>query len=469
MRQRAKFAVFVVFAAVFAGAWLVAESMVRQPEAGEASAAAETAAPLDISPGTRGELTALSWSWEGQAVNLRRDEDSGLWENADDPACPIDAAAAEALARAAASATASLAVENVTDMTQYGLSPAGLTVVAATADRIVTYEVGNMSITGEYYIRLNGEDTVYLADGSLAAFRTGLDPLLALETLPEDVSTVTGLTVESEADGYSIACRETEDGQSGWYRTDGETPVRLEPERAQELCQTLFSASLDHCVSWRGEDAALYGVDEPQLTATLSYRNGEGRAGSFSLLFGDYEGSEIYVCLAGSDMIYITSAETADALMYPDWERLTPATVMKLDTEAVASAEVELGGKSYELLRLEEQSERPSLDGENQVTVTDVIYSCNGLVLDTKRVEGWLMSLADMPSETVSPPGEGRQTLLRLTLHWKDVESVPAELELRSYDSSHCLCVLGGDRYMLVARGEAEELVNEAGLLLNGQ
>ncbi len=465
MKQRAKFTMFVLSAAVLAGAWLLAD-----PTAGLRDAAAEpepSTEPISLAVGTAEELTALSWSWEGQTVNLRRERDSGLWEDADDPNCPIDPEAAEALAEAAASATAAMAVEDVTDMERYGLKPPSLTVIAATSETAASYEVGNMSVTGEYYVRRDGEDTVYLEKGSLAAFRVGLDELLALDEIPAELTAVTELSVASEAGSYRIAYRVRSDGGTGWYRSDGGAAVPLEQERVRDLLEPLLDTALDRCVDWKGTEPGLYGLDEPQLTAEVKYLDETGKEAAFSVAFGDYAEGGIYASISGSDAVYLTSALAADTLMYPDWDRLTVAAALTLDTEDIASAAVTLGGTEYELLRLEEETERPVGDGS--VAVTDVIWSMNGWVLDTDAVEDWLVSLAGLPAEAVSSPGEGRQTLLRAELRWKDAESVPAELELRSYDSAHCLCIVGGDRYMLVSRTAAEAVIAAAGELFSSE
>ncbi len=466
MKQRAKFTVFLILAAVFAGAWLVAETTLRHPETEPLDVLAETEETISLAVGRREDILALSWSRNGETANLRRNAE-GRWENADDPACPIDAASAEALARAVSMTAASLAVTDAKDLASYGLSPPALTVMAATADTVATYEVGNMAITGEYYVRREGSDTVYLENGSLAAFRTGLSDLMAREHLPEDIAAVTGLSVRSDAGSYALSYRRDLGSEPGWYRTDGGTPVLLDGDRAELFVRTPLETELGPCVAWRREDAAMYGLDEPQLTATLRYTTTEGEADSFTLRFGDYDGGEVYVALGESDLVYAASAAVPDALLYPDWDRLTPATVLTLDMEAVASAIVELDGESFELLRLSEEGSF-SGDGEDEpVMPTEVIWSENGWVLDTKRTEAWLSSLAELPAETASGTGEGRQRMLLVTLHWKDTESVPAVVELRSYDSSHCLCILGGDRYMLVPRTAAEAVVAAGETLLS--
>lgn len=457
LRQRKKFAVLALSAAVLAGAWLLAEYMDRAPAAEALAREEPSPEPIDLSVGRARELTALSWSWEGQTVNLAWDEETARWVNADDETCPVDSAAASALAKAAASVRASMAIRDATDLTQYGLDRPALTVMAATEEDIAAYAVGNMSITGEYYIRRDGEDTVYLEEGALAAFRVGVEDILTLESVPDDVGTVTGLSVISEAGDYELRYRD--EPEPGWYREEGDRAVPLEEDRVRALYEALLDTSFSACVTWDGA-AEEYGLDEPQVRAELTYVDTAGRDAAFTLEFGDYAGREVFVRFPGSDMVYLTAAAVPDGLMYPDWAAMEPATVLTLNTADLSELHVELGDGSWDILRLEETTERPV--GEETVSVTDVIYSANGWVLDTGAVEDWLAALAGLTAEDAAPAGEGRQTLLSVELTWKDPEGVPAELELRNYDSARDLCVVGGDRYLLVSREAAEAVLAAA-------
>lgn len=462
MKKRKKMAVLALSASVLAAAWLLAEYTLRQ-QTEQALVQVEEAESIDLSIGRARELISLSWSWEGQTVNLRWDDGIACWMNAEDADCPVDNAAALALARAAAQTRASMVIENAAELGQYGLDEPSLVVVAATEEETIAYEVGNMSITGEYYVRLSGENAVYLENGALSAFCIGLEDILAVDSVPEDVAEVTGLRIVSEAGDYEI--QYALEPEPAWYRL-GETSALLREARVRELIRLVREAELSECVAWNAEPAE-YGLDEPILRATLFYRNENGADASFSLEFGDYEGEEVYVRMPGSDRIYRTSAGIPDALMYPDWGALEPASVMTSpDLEHIRSINVALDGREHEILRLEEEREVSSGEDE-EVVVTDVIYSANGWVLDTEEVEKWLTALAGMTADESAPTGEGRGTLLSVTLVWQDPEGVPAELELRSYDSEHDLCIVGGDRYLLVSRTEAETVLESAKTLLD--
>jgi hypothetical protein len=54
----------------------------------------------------------------------------------------------------------------------------------------------------------------------------------------------------------------------------------------------------------------------------------------------------------------------------------------------------------------------------------------------------------------------GREELFSVTLYRGD-EQDPVSLELYGYDSSQCLCVVGGEQTMVVSRETAEALTDQ--------
>lgn len=455
MKPRARIFMLLLSLAVLAGAWLLAEGMARGPVAA-VQASAETAVPEEsaaLAVGAAQDITAISWSYDGETVNLARDGD-GAWQNADDAACPISDPAVQALARALSAVQADMTITDVTEFSQYGLDEPEITIIAATAENIASYEIGNMSLTGGYYLRMNGESTVYLETGALApAFRVHLGDVLALERVPSDIAAVTGLSVYTEAGDYALSCRT--EGKT-WVLAGEDGDTELEAEKVRSLYEPLVRIELTCCVSWAAADAAEYGLDAPRGKAIVHYVDTSGKKRTFMLEFGDYAGEEVYVRFAGSEMVYLAPAAVLDGLMYPAWETMLPLTVLSAPPEEVSSLKVTLGGHDYDIARLHETTEVPV--GEDMVEVTDIIYSASGWVLDTAQMDAWLDSLSALRADGMSPAGEGLDPILALTVTWEDAEREPASLELRGYDSAHVLCVAGDGRRLLVQRAAADEL-----------
>lgn len=465
MGLRAKLAMLTLSAAVFAGAWLLAALMdeyaVDAVTAADVRTETAEASPEPLAIGSRWAFTELRWTRDGTTLRLKRDEATGRWQYAADPACPIDDAAAQTLARAAADVTASVRLTGVTDLGQYGLDPPALTVETVTDEAAAVYEIGDTTATGEFYVRCGGDDTVFLAAGAMAsAFQAGLYDIMALDRIPADIGRVTGLAVESAAESYALVL-----SSDGWVLADDGTP--LDGDAVAPLAEALTGLDLADCVSWNAADEAAFGLDRPQAAATVSYEDADGRIRSFTLEFGAYEGGSVYVRLAGSALVSLVPASAADAIMYPDWDALAPVTVFTADPDELSSLTVELGGVTHEILRLVEETETSEEDGDGAVTLTDVIWSANGWVLDADDVEAWLASLGTLPTAGEAPPEAGRDRLLAVTFLWRDGERPVVTTEVLVYDSVHSLCVTDGVG-VLVPRKDAEALAAAMADMLSG-
>lgn len=470
MKRSKKLLILMLALVVLAGAWLLAEYMSGR-FSDESAAEEGQAENIDLSAGLYEDITALSWSYGGQTVSLSYDSQTERWVNTADETCPIDGEAVEPLLRAVSSVTATMAIEDGEDLEQYGLDEPQITVMAATADHIVTYEVGNVTITGEYYLKLEDGETVYTETGTLApAFQVQLDDMLALESPPEDIAQVTGLSVRTEVESYTLAYQ-PEDG-GGWYdgrydwfldTEDGYTP--LETERAAALYQAVTEIEFLSCETWNAQSLADYGLTAPQGRATVSYTDSEGAEKTFSLEFGDYTGGYVYVRLAGSKMVYLADGAALDSLMYPDWTAMTPLDVCPLDWEGVTGAVAELDGHTYEITKITETVESTGEDGET-VQTEDVIYSCNGWVLDTEQVDAWLEELSALQGESLAGTAEGRQPLLTVTFLREDETRPEVSVALWSYDSASCLCVVNGETALFVSRQAIDDLISEAESIL---
>lgn len=459
MKRGAKLAVLAVSLAVLVGAWYLAATL-SQRQQQEHAAEAEL---LDISVGDGEDVTAVAWDYFGDAVSLTKS--SGKWKNANDDTCPIDSAAVSALVEAVSSAQATDKIEEVTDFAQYGLADCPFTIVAGAGDDIVTYEIGNTAVTGGQYVRLNGEDTVYVETGVLGpAFQISLDDVLALESVPDDIDMLTGLAADTEGGVYEL--RYLDDAGEQWYSSadpwfmmdaDGKPLQPLDTDAVEQLCRIVTELRLDNCQDWNMTDPAKYGLDMPQGTVLVGYMSMEGRPESFALEFGDYVAGDVYVRFAGSNMVYLVSGTVLDALMYPDFAGMATLDPCALDWEKLQSVLLETeDGASYEIVRSVVDS--AAGDGEQED-----VYTLGARSLDATAVGDWLRQLYELPAESrAAADVEGRGLLFRLTFRQESELYPVVTAEFQAYDSVHVLCLVNGtDRY-LISRTVAEDVPAQA-------
>jgi hypothetical protein len=448
--------------AVLAGAWFLAEYMSGRFDSEETVAEPEV---VDLSAGMPGAMTALSWSYGGQTVNLGYD--GGAWYNADDSACPIDSQRVEPLLQAVCSLSATVVSRDVEDLSPYGLDAPTLTIMAATADHIDTYQLGSPSPSGGYYLSVAGSSTVYVVGSALAeVFHCGVSDLLSLQALPTDVAQVTALSVETDVETYNIYYDDAlglaqYDGRYSWFCSQPEGDTPLLDSQALALCQQVLDMELLSCLSWDGEALADYGLDEPQGTVTLSYQDSQGQACQLCLAFGAYEGGDVYVRLSGSPVVYLASGTALDGLMYPDWGAMTPLDACPLDWQEVVRAVVELEGHTYDIQRYQETTQVQTRPDQEPREVTELIYSASGWLLDTDLVQAWLQALSALQGESLAADVTGRESLFSVTLERDDPAQSPLTLALYTYDSTRCLCLVNGTEQLFVERETAMALYQQ--------
>ena len=459
MKRGARLAVLFGALLVLVGAWYLAARYSDRQQTQQAAQAHEEQS-IDISVGPAEEVTALAWDYFGDAVSLALED--GTWVKADDAACPIDQNAVQPLIQAVASVTASDKIENVTDFDQYGLADPAFTVVAAAADTVNTYSIGGQSPTGAYYVRLNGEDAVYVESGELAVrFQIPLDDVLQMETVPEDISAVVDLTVETDGGIYEL--RYLDDASSAWYTgadpwflvDENGDPVRpLDTDRTEELYGLVTGLQFTRCENWNAEDLAAYGLDQPQGTVLVGYLSEEGSLESFTVSFGDYMDGDVYVCLEGSRMVYRVDGKVLDRLMYPDFDELAALEPCALDWDVMQSMTLQLDGESYEVIR----SVSTPAEGEEP----EDIYTMGERSLDKDAVTAWQQGMDALRAEGRTGAVQGRKTQMALTFE-QDNELYPTvTVEFLDYDSANYLCVVNGEDYYLVTHTAADQVMDKA-------
>jgi hypothetical protein len=466
MKMRAKLAVLALALVVLAGAWFLAAYMAGQDDQPPQTDPEES---VDISAGLERDITALSWSYQGQTVNLSYD--GAQWTSADYDACPIDQQAVEPLVQAVCSLTATVVSRDVETLDAYGLAEPALIVMAATADHIATYQLGSPSSGGGYYLRVDDSSTVYgVEDTLLETFSLGLADVISLDILPDDVAQVTALRVRTDVEEYTLlydpALGQADyAGRYAWFRRQSEADTPLDAEKAQALCQLVLDMDVLSCVSWDGEDEALYGFDAPQGTVTLDYTDAQGQSGQTVLEFGAYGADGVYVRRAGEPVIYLAAGAALDGLMYPDWTALTPLYACPMDWQAVTRAVVTWQGQTYDICRYQETTQQPTLDERQSQEITENIYSASGWLLDADGVEAWLQALTALQGEQTALTASGREQLFSVSLY--DGGEEPVTMTVYTYDSARCLCVVDNGQELFVSRADAFALAAQLSEFLN--
>ena len=146
------------------------------------------------------DLTSFSYVYEGETYSFEKEDDT--WYYTDDHSLNLNQNKLKAMLLKVAPLKVNQVIENVTDMSQYGLANPERTISYETADRSVIINVGDLnSMTSQYYIAFPSEMTVYVVTTNVVTgFNYALDDLVE-ETTEETAAAETESTeaVETEA------------------------------------------------------------------------------------------------------------------------------------------------------------------------------------------------------------------------------------------------------------------------------
>ena len=146
------------------------------------------------------DITSFNYVYEGENYSFEKEDDT--WYYADDHSLNLKQERIKAMILKVAPLKVNQVIDNVTDMSQYGLTNPERTIQYETADRSVIINVGDLnSMTSQYYIAFPSEMTVYaVTTNVVTGFNYTLDDLVE-ETTEETATAETESTeaVETEA------------------------------------------------------------------------------------------------------------------------------------------------------------------------------------------------------------------------------------------------------------------------------
>ena len=158
------------------------------------------------------DITSFSYVYEGEPYAFEKEDET--WYYADDHSLNLNQERIKAMILKVAPLKADQVIENVTDMSQYGLADPERTIQYETADRSVIINVGNLnSMTSQYYIAFPSEMKVYVvATNVVTGFNYTLDDLV--EETTEATETAETETAETETT-EAVETVETETAATG--------------------------------------------------------------------------------------------------------------------------------------------------------------------------------------------------------------------------------------------------------------
>ena len=275
MKKSTKLVSAVVVLAVLGGVYMGLNTYVSKEEKTESS---EEKSKTKVFSVKTDDIKSLEFIVDKKDVTFEKKDDS--WVKKDETAFPVNQTTLDSAASAIETVEADRVLEDVEDLTEYGLDSPSNTVTVDTADGITRLNIGDENTsTNQYYISKDDDDsTVYVvAADTVSPFMDSLYDYAQGEDFPTiDSSTVKKVQVSENKDSYVLrqfGPYPASDGATWNVSGDGSSDKEsADTTAAGNVTSGLGSFAFDQFVNYNAEDLSQYGLDKPYATITVDYK-----------------------------------------------------------------------------------------------------------------------------------------------------------------------------------------------------
>lgn len=485
----------VAVLAVLSCAYLGVTSYVDSREKKEAEAQDTSVSLVDMEAE---DLTSVSFlSEDGEQEIFEKKED--VWTKKGEEDFPVSQDTIDGAVNSLASLDADQELTEPEELSEYDLDKPQNEIVLTAQDGSETIlQVGMKNeASGQYYVKRQDEDNVYLAaETALTPFMGTAYSFAEAESFPTVTSaTMKEVQVEKE-NGYTLS----QDKDSlYWYVSDGKSSEQADTSKAGAVTSAIGSLTYGDFVDYHCTDPAKYGFDTPYAIISSTYMAEEDTEANTDVSEASEEeensveeqeeaeetadtpekedtqtektlvicvGDEIdgsrYVRVNDSNEVYTIPEESLTEILDKAPSDFYSLTVNYLTVNNLDSLEIRDGEESH-TVKVVRTAEKSSEDtASEEVTVT---YTLDGKEADETLFTTFYNKLINMAgekrlTEAYTPEGEAV-----FTFGFTDTEGEKTAVSYYEYDSSFYAAVVG-DKVYLVNKMKVKDLTEACEALL---
>lgn len=223
-------------------------------------------------------IKSLDFMVDDTETTFEKDNDS--WVKKDETDFPVNQSTLDSAASAVASIDSDRVLDDVDDLSEYGLDSPTNTIKIVTKsddedgdDTTTTLYVGDEnSSTSQYYVRKDDDEkTVYLVDSScVEPFTKTLSDYAQIEDFPaiSSTDTITKISVKGDK-SYKL----TKDADTSVWSVKGDSgEEKADSATVSSLVTSFGSMAYNSLADYKCEDKSKYGLDKPYATITVDYQ-----------------------------------------------------------------------------------------------------------------------------------------------------------------------------------------------------
>ena len=493
-----KMVLAVVVLGVCCGAYAGVKTYVAHQEQKESEEDSEES--TTVFTASTDNIKSLDFMVDDTETTFEKDDDS--WVKKDETDFPVNQTTLDSAASAIASVDSDRVLEDVDDLSEYGLDSPSNTIKIVTKsdeedgdDITTTLYVGDEnSSTSQYYVRKDDDEkTVYLIDSScVEPFTKSLNDYAQMEDFPaiSNTDTITKISVEGD-NSYELS---KDEDTSIWSVKGSEDEEKADSATVSSLVSSFGSMAYSSLADYKCDDKSKYGLDKPYATITVDYQeevvdddtdedtqddttaSGETADEDASsveensddakqdtesddedsseeetkmadkqltiLVGNETDDSNRYVMVNDSNEVYTMSTDTLSALTDKSEEDFWDMTVSYVSLNSLGSLKVNYQGSDYKVNVSRETSTDD--DGNDTETVT---YKLNGSDLDEITFTTFYNKLINMTAQKrltdkYEPDGDAE-----LTATFTEEDGDTQEVAYYSYDTNYYAAVVDNKVY----------------------
>ena len=288
-------AVLILLVAVYFGlrTWNAQQEEKAQEE--------QEAATVHVTDTSAEDIVSLKFNVGNGDLEFSKEDDQ--WHYTPDKDFPLQQSYPEDMAETVGSITAGRELTDGDSIDAYGLDEPAYTIEYTDADGNTTELLFGDMTGDDYYVMLNGNDTVYTVNSSVIdPFNYTLDDMARLDDYP------------SIGSGNLVKEVITQNGETTTYDSEDEDQAEDIAAVAGGLGAVSLSEAADYSVE--DEDLDVYGLDEDsRITVEATYTQDDEEQ-LLTLYIGNEDGSgNRYVMLNDSRIVYLISDEICDNIL----------------------------------------------------------------------------------------------------------------------------------------------------------
>ena len=491
-----KMVLAVVVLGVCCGAYAGVKTYVAHQEQKESEEDSEES--TTVFTASTDNIKSLDFMVDDTKTTFEKDDDS--WVKKDETDFPVNQTTLDSAASAIASVDSDRVLEDVDDLSEYGLDSPSNTIKIVTKsdeedgdDITTTLYVGDEnSSTSQYYVRKDDDEkTVYLIDSScVEPFTKSLNDYAQMDDFPaiSNTDTITKISVDGD-NSYELS---KDEDTSTWSVKGSEDEEKADSATVSSLVSSFGSMAYSSLADYKCDDKSKYGLDKPYATITVDYQEevadddtqdnttapseaADEDASSaeensddakqdtesddedsseeetkmadkqLTILVGnETDDSSRYVMVNDSNEVYTMSTDTLSALTDKSEEDFWDMTVSYVSLNSLGSLKVNYQGSDYKVNVSRETSTDD--DGNDTETVT---YKLNGSDLDETTFTTFYNKLINMTAQKrltdkYEPDGDAE-----LTATFTEEDGDTQEVAYYSYDTNYYAAVVDNKVYLV--------------------